>query len=56
MTLTLQPPAKKRALGLLFFIILMDVIGISILYALAALILRLPARQTLAAARLSKND
>ncbi len=40
MAFTLQPTAKKRALGLLFFIMLMDVVGISILFPVSAYIVR----------------
>jgi len=38
--LNLSPSAKKRALGLLFFIMLMDVVGISILFPVSAYIVR----------------
>jgi MFS transporter, DHA1 family, tetracycline resistance protein len=40
MTLTLEPSAKKRALGLIFFIMLMDVVGISILFPVSAFIVQ----------------
>jgi multidrug resistance protein len=40
LTLNFSPSAKKRALGLLFFIMLMDVVGISILFPVSAYIVQ----------------
>src|SRR5688572_13335595 len=40
MTIILQPSAKKRALALIYFIMLMDVIGIGLLFPVSAYIVQ----------------
>lgn len=40
MTILLSPPTKKRALGLIFFIMLMDVVGLSLLFPVSAYIVQ----------------